>query len=37
MVNVSRKMYEGNGVETMTNSDDILWIDDKIYTIWIRS
>ena len=37
MVNISRKTQGGNGVETILNSDNILWLNDKIYTIWITS
>ena len=29
MVDISRKAYEGNGVETIVDNDGILWLNEK--------
>ena len=29
MVDISRKIYEGNGAETIVDSDRILWLNEK--------
>ena len=39
MIDVSRKTYERNGIETITivDSDGILWLNEKTYRRKIRS
>ena len=29
MVDISRKMYERNGIETIVDNDGILWLNEK--------
>ena len=29
MVDISRKMYKGNGIKTIVDNDKILWLNEK--------